>query len=140
MPRSPFPHPCERLRHRRADRPAADTECPCDLLLGEAEVVVRDDDRALPLGEQREKATDLQAMQHRRRRVAPRELRQRAVPARAEEAPPRFAERDAIEPTLQVAVVGWRVPETFLEGVVQTVERAFAIERRRDESAVHLRK
>ncbi len=40
---------------------------------------------------------------------------------------------------VQVAIVRWRMTQSFLESVMQTIERALAIERRCDERAVHLR-
>src|SRR5687768_7697627 len=132
-------HAGERLRDRRAHGPAANTERPRDLLLREPEVVVRDDDRALAFGEEPEKLAHLEPAQDRGGRVARLQLRQPYLAPRTDEAASRLPEGDPVEPALEIAVVGRRMPQPLLERVMQTVERAIAIERRRDERAVHLR-
>src|SRR5205814_6294703 len=57
----------------------------------------------------------------------------------AKQPPPRFSQGHAIEPTLQIAIVLGRMTQPLLERVVQPIERALAIERRRNERAIHLR-
>jgi len=53
------------LAQRRADRPATDPESVGDLLLGEPEVVVGDDDRALAPSEQTQELAEREAIEQR---------------------------------------------------------------------------
>src|SRR5258708_11177902 len=102
-------HARERLRDGRADGAAPDAERSGDLLLGQTEVVMRDDDRALPRGEQREQTPDLEPIDHRGDVVARGALADRSFAPRPEQSAPRRAQRDAEQPALEVAVVSWRM-------------------------------
>src|SRR5258707_13781717 len=57
-------HVCERLRDGRAHGPALHAERIGDLVVRETEVVVGDDDEALPLREEREQPADIMALDH----------------------------------------------------------------------------
>ena len=59
----PLSHPRQRLRDRRAHRAPPNAKSCRDLLLRETEVVMRDDDRPLPLGEKREEPTHFESTQ-----------------------------------------------------------------------------
>src|SRR5688500_9148310 len=131
-------HARERLRDRRADRPAANAQALRDLLLGQPEVVVRDDDGPLPLREQREETTHLEPLDDRDGRVVGREVGQLHLTAGAEDAAAGLSQRDPVEPALEIAVARGRVADAFLEGVMQPIKRALAIERRGDQCAVDL--
>src|SRR5439155_9775581 len=136
---SPLSHPRKRLRDRCAHGPAANAECLGDLLLRESEVVMRDDDRSLPLREELEQPTHFESMHDRGGRIVRGALGHARLAQGAKESASCLSQRNAIEPTLEVPIVRRRMTETFLEGVMQTVERALAIERCRDERAIHLR-
>src|SRR5439155_20159965 len=58
-------HVTQGLAQRRADRPATDPESVGDLLLGEPEVVVGDDDRALAPSEQTQELAEREAIEQR---------------------------------------------------------------------------
>src|SRR5260221_3938561 len=131
-------HVCERLRDGRAHGPALHAERIGDLVVRETEVVVGDDDEALPLREEREQPADIEALDQRRELVLRRALADPLLTAGAEHPAARLAERDPVEPALEIAVVGRWMPQTLLEGVVQPIERAIAIERRGHEGPIDL--
>src|SRR5438477_446382 len=60
----PLSHPRQRLRHRRAHGPAANTHSFRNFLLRKAEVVVGDDNRSLPFGKQREEPTHFESLEN----------------------------------------------------------------------------
>ena len=136
---SALSHPRQRLGDGRAHRSAADTEGIRDFLLREAEVVVRDDDRSLPFGEEREEPTHFESLQDRGGQIVRGELRHARLADGPQQAAPCLSQGDSIEPALWIAVIRRWVAQSFLEGVMQTIERALAIERRRDERAIYLR-
>jgi len=61
---------------------------------------VRDDDRSLPLGQEREEPTHFQSAQDRGGRIVRREVGHGRFADSAKQAAPGLSERNAIEPTL----------------------------------------
>src|SRR5439155_24467369 len=118
MLRSPLSHPRQRLRDRRAHGPAANTHSCRNFLLRKPEVVVRDDDRSLPLGKEREQPTHLESLQDRGGRIVCGEVGGKTLAERAKQAAPCLAKGYSIEPTLQIAIVRWRMLQSLLEGIV----------------------
>ena len=103
----------ERLAQSRADGAAPDTEGIRDLLLSEAEVVMRDNDGTLPSCEKTQQVTDLKAIQERLRLSGYVGLTKRTDELVESEREPKSAdascapERDTKEPTRE-GVVAWR--------------------------------
>ena len=58
-----LPHLRERSRERRADSAATDVQLRRYLCLGQSQEVVRDDDRALPLGQEREELARFETLE-----------------------------------------------------------------------------
>src|SRR5438477_7041601 len=134
----PLSHPRQRLRHRRAHGPAANTHSFRNFLLRKAEVVVGDDNRSLPFGKQREEPTHFESLENGGGRVVRGDLAQRTLAEGAKQASSGLAKGCSIKPTLHIAIVRWRMSQSLLEGIVQAIERTLAIERRRDNRAIDL--
>ena len=62
-------HPRQRLRDRCAHRAAPNAQSRRDFFLRKSEVVVRDDDRSLPLGEECEEPTHFESTHDRGGRI-----------------------------------------------------------------------
>src|SRR5688500_11298765 len=100
------------------------------------EEVVRHDDRALALRESREKLSDLVAQED----VVERAVRCCTIDERKRDgqakATATLAERDDIEPALDVAKIRRRPAQSLDERVVQRVERRIAIHQRHHQSGI----
>src|SRR6266540_2237639 len=136
-------HARQRVRERRRDRPAPDTQQLGDLLLVEVEVVIRDDDRALSFGEESQELADADAVEDGvelvgAARMAPAEESEQQ-PVQTTAVATRGAQRDAEEPAGDVLVRAWRAAQRLDEGVVQRIRRQLAIEQGRYQGAIHAR-
>ena len=111
-----------------------------DLAVVEAEVELRDDHRTLPLGETREQASHLHAVEE-RVDVALARSTTNALERERRQAysSPRAPHRHHEEPAGEVGVVRRRPPEPGGERVVQRVERAVAVAKDREERAIDAR-
>ena len=79
---------------------------------------MRDDDRSLPLGKEREQPTHLESLQDRGGRIVCGEVGGKTLAERAKQAAPCLAKGYSIKPTLEIAIVRWRMLQSFLEGIV----------------------
>src|SRR5437773_812391 len=135
-------HLAQGLAQRRADRPAAYAESVGDLLLREAQVVVRDHHGTLALGEQTEQLAHRDPIEQRVRR-----RRDRGLPKRADELveakrqsrtadPSRASQGDAEEPAAKRVIAPRRAAETFRKRLLKRVLRELRVEQDGDERAV----